>query len=483
MADLTSGQVVATANWTPVIYNSNGTDIPMILPGTNIPYGYQAVDFNTWQQLAQRPPGIYQGNTKVGEVGQTNVTGSQVGGELQQLMQNSQLAPVIQQWQSGNMNTPSGQIQVKDANGQTDWTTQDSLTQAQQQQAGILNGTLVKLPNGTTVPAGSAAASNPLGVQTQQPQQRTLPTTPSPTNQPVQQTGAPQRATYAAGPAGDQQYQSALARFQANPTAVQQGQQQALASPTQRTLITSASQLPTTPTDPSTLKINTGDPQLDQTLNSYLDSLWSSYQSYAGTLPKTVDDTTINGIIADFEKNNPEWATERSKIESQYQTQVSQAATGQQISQDTLNTQTGQQTTDINTQLGYNQEDFKTASGIIGRNLTQAEGDTQASLAARGLAFGGTANKELSRVDQSAQDQLDALKTSTTRTAAGLNTQLSNLGTNTALSQRSLDLNNTETQTSLQQSLDAAQRNLTQQEYTAAGNAVNKTQTQPFALS
>ena len=54
VSSIANAPVLQTASWTPVLVTSNGQQMASILPGTNIPYGYQAVDFNTWKQYAQK---------------------------------------------------------------------------------------------------------------------------------------------------------------------------------------------------------------------------------------------------------------------------------------------------------------------------------------------------------------------------------------------------------------------------------------------
>lgn len=169
-SSIADAQVVQSVNWTPVLYTSNGMQHAEILPGTNIPYGYQAVPYSQWLQVAQM--------TGVNGTGQPYVAGKTLGqdygqGALASYLSDPTMGPVVQQWQQGNLAVPSGQVQVKDSQGNLVWTTTSDLSAAQTQQLGVINGSLVQLPDGTTVPKNSAAAqaianpvpNQPTGIQ------------------------------------------------------------------------------------------------------------------------------------------------------------------------------------------------------------------------------------------------------------------------------------------------------------------------------
>ncbi len=139
----------APANWVPAKTMTNGKPYYGMQVAAQITPGWTQVDPNEFLQGAAKQVGGYNGETNA----------------LAQYQSDPKYSSVIQNWQQGNMNTPSNSVQAKDTTtGQTVWTTQDAVQQQGQLDADIASGKMVQIAPGRYAPAGSAATTNPLGV-------------------------------------------------------------------------------------------------------------------------------------------------------------------------------------------------------------------------------------------------------------------------------------------------------------------------------
>lgn len=473
-------QVLKSANWVPAKIIMNGKPVYQLQVEGQITPGYQPVSVGEFLQGAATQVGGYNGETTL----------------LAQMQSDPQKASIIQKWQQGDMNTPSGSVQVKDPiTGQVNWDTQDRVDQQNQQDADIASGKLVQVAPGRYAPAGSAATTNPLGVNNAASENARILSDGSGTagsSKDQQQNPAITKdarggysfngQTYDTQAAAEGAYDKAALQQSTLQLASQFGLQSYIGADgklnipkgvqVDQSMVdkfnTSLGQLQIAAkngevqyNDPTQVKVNTGNPLVDQIANTYLNTIWSQHQTTLAASPTGVNDDAFNSIVADVDRTlGPSIAAQRQQAEDQYQQQLTQSRAQTDLSKQGIDATDQATNEDTATQQGRINEDTATQQATLGRNLTQATDDTRAHFASAGRTFGGGRISAENKLQQGVQDQQNALNTNQSRSLQDVQTGQKRSLANTALQRKGLELAQQGTEQSLGQQKKQANQSL-----------------------
>jgi hypothetical protein len=212
--------------------------------------------------------------------------------------------------------------------------------------------------------------------------------------------------------------------------------------------------------DPSQIRSNTGDKELDAIVNAWVDMFYNQYKGLMGAVPPLTHEA-VDSVISQYENiyghsvtaakqraedifnKNTSWLNEQTDV---YRTKNAQElARGQE---------------DVNTQTSYLQGQQLNQTGVLGRNLAQATRDTDTSYAQMGRGMSGARVVAQNKLNSDYQASLGQLNADYANKYDALATNQRRLSEDVTNSNRLLDTQQAQQQYQQQQGKQATLRNL-----------------------